>query len=58
MHEPVMGLLPIVGLATTVGVGALIRMKVLARSASSAHERATERDTDERALAGGEELSK
>jgi hypothetical protein len=59
MHEPVMTLLPsFVGLATTVGVGALLRMKASAGNANHAHEQVTERGTDQRARAKDEKAPK
>jgi hypothetical protein len=61
MHEPILALPPLVGLATAVGavgVGALMRMKTSARSGNRAHEQMTQQDTDQPARARDEEAPK
>jgi hypothetical protein len=61
MHEPILALPPLVGLATAVGavgVSALMRIKTSARSGSRAHEQMTQPDTDQPARPGIEEAPK
>jgi hypothetical protein len=58
MHEPILALSPLVGLATTVGVGALMHMTLSTRSKSPTPEHMTKPDTDHPAHTPNEETPK
>lgn len=47
MHEPAMAVAPLMGVATTVGVSAVVRMMIGARRRSGRDEQGTRRDGDD-----------